>query len=960
MSIDDQSNQANHTSSQKLPPDQTFRKTIRGGRLTILSVADEPLKLGLGTVYSDFSPYSQGTYIFSESIGLVGDVRAPYGIHLATNTVLSSSKVTLNTSGSKGNDQAAGVPAQHGTAAGPIDLYVQNGSDECSAHLRAAAQGGSGGKATEEDGLGGDGGPGGNVFRFFQSYYAGLGDQLDKFISDPDVSTPVVDAPIQQTDRVYRLAQDLWSTTIALPIAPTESTALVKPLADKITDIDNKKEVRAHDILVAAKKVRYQLGQRADTQEHHSFASAADCSGGAPGAGKGVRGRTGKYGPLGSQNRLFLSRLNVEAVRKTTWAFAHPEQCAMLLERAETYYYMGSPKLRAQAQHMFQRILNRLSFLPLAPTDPLAVAYSQSAFMGRDALDTLERILKAANNQLTHIHSGMDYNGYSSSWVPRANYSFYTTMLEHALSSHSTFEQAYVAYHTALDNQQELQDAVGMALDGIEQMNKSIAADMEDLMQMIQASFRKIDELKSGVELAQRTLNTAFERLQEKVTKAFDISVPQLVNALTMFAFSPNKGMGALQGFHLIYQGFSSVPDVDGIAHHKSQLVGKITQGSATVQSIKTTLSKNLDGEFQLDDPLGTRLMTAEEELQAFLANFATSSFAGEAQELDVLFKSFCDLIIARNKVVLDFNIRLKLYLSKRDDAAEYARKANELRDRVIRTDDPNLATITGYMGTIYQASRARVMKLLNLLVRSLNFRMLKRHDLYDIAFKGGFGYDSVPLSVTTGVLRAAQENIRDELLNAIGDWGTEPQKFPTNFDDPNGKRVPLTKPQLKQLLMGDDFAVSVDIKPSFQEDPQHDFTKCCNVRIYRVRFVLEGLVAKQPEEPTIAPQPARVTVTFVHNGKETLVDRLNSAHYFEHDSLHSIYSFKVDTEGKMTILDNGNIGEADVNNRATSYAAPGPFTSWRVSLKGSEIERLDLTKVTRAYFDFCGTNYSF
>ena len=135
----------------------------------------------------------------------------------------------------------------------------------------------------------------------------------------------------------------------------------------------------------------------------------------------------------------------------------------------------------------------------------------------------------------------------------------------------------------------------------------------------------------------------------------------------------------------------------------------------------------------------------------------------------------------------------------------------------------------------------------------------------------------------------------------------------------------------------------------------KNDFSGCCNVRIYRVRFGFTGLAVKNSKLEL-------VKVDLKHSGEETIVDRLNSGHKFVHDAVKAIYSFNLDSDGLIKVEDNGNIGEADVGHVATSYAAIGPFTDdWEVSLKNStDLDHLDFSKVTEAYFDFCGTNYPF
>lgn len=96
-----------------------------------------------------------------------------------------------------------------------------------------------------------------------------------------------------------------------------------------------------------------------------------------------------------------------------------------------------------------------------------------------------------------------------------------------------------------------------------------------------------------------------------------------------------------------------------------------------------------------------------------------------------------------------------------------------------------------------------------------------------------------------------------------------------------------------------------------------------------------------------------------VHKGTDTLVDKLNAAHKFTHDQISLIYSFNLLSDGTIQVLDDGNIAQADVNEVATSYAPPGPFADWTVSLADSDVNHLDFSEMKDAFFDFCGTNYA-
>jgi len=76
----------------------------------------------------------------------------------------------------------------------------------------------------------------------------------------------------------------------------------------------------------------------------------------------------------------------------------------------------------------------------------------------------------------------------------------------------------------------------------------------------------------------------------------------------------------------------------------------------------------------------------------------------------------------------------------------------------------------------------------------------------------------------------------------------------------------------------------------------ESEFSGCCNVRIYRVRFGITGLIARRQ---------AYVNVNLKHKGQETIVDRKNVGHIYVHDPIHITYSFSLNPDGKVEILDN-------------------------------------------------------
>ncbi|KAF8817289.1 hypothetical protein BYT27DRAFT_7237498 [Phlegmacium glaucopus] len=932
--------------SVNLPPDQSLRKITSktANSFLLLSVSDAPIRIGKGSDYDNFSLYSK-VHIFSESIAFTGDLLSQEGISIFCNDITSVSPAKINTTGKDGEDQKPTEPAKNGALGGPLNFYIQNGSTAASKSISFVAKGGAGGdNTTAEDAQAGNGGDGGHVVRIFQSNCSALRDSIYVFLARKDIDPKDpkhYESPVVKGDPIYYAASNLLPTAIALIAVEEIVKDLIKDLQKRLSDIDNGTTVTIHELVVTIRILLDDLEDKVVSKQEDNFKVSVEFGGGDPGSGK--RGKTGKGGGSGSDIYWFQGRYD-ETIRKTTLAFAHPEQCTMLLERAKIFYYMGSPVLRAQAADLLQRIVHRLSFLPLKSNDPLYKAYTVSDIMPSDSLAQFDSIKTDAANLYTQLITGECYNGHEQNWTPRASYTFYKDALDSALVDHEAFEDAYIKYHAVLSKGEELQDSVGLALTQTSQLITGLKADIGELATQLRESNDSINALTVPVKATHTALMEEFKIVKKKVKKYFGLNFPQILNAIKSLVFASDKGMAAIDGLDFVYQGFTTIPSIDGTSINKDVVIGKIQYGEATVQSFEATLGKQLDGEFILDDPSATRIMTAEEDMMSFLDSFVNTSLAEVITEMKDKFNAFVKAILARNQEVLHYNILLKLTVKKLADKADYLKKKDDFQREKIKVTDPDLPAITAYMGDIYQSSRARVMKLLDNLVRSLNFRMLGREDIYNLAFSEGTEYDKVPLTLTSDVLRSARSRIEYKFSEKL--WGSEPARFPAEFDDERGKegKAHLSQDDPKKTLV-------VQIPPVYKETiEKNDFSGCCNVRIYRVRFGFTGLVAKET---------ARVSVVVRHSGKEVIVSKDDSSYKFIHNAIKTVYSFNLHPDGTYMVLDNGNIGEADVGQPATSYAAPGPFTDWEIDLTNSDLYLLDFSNVSEAYFDFCGTNYA-
>lgn len=384
------------------------------------------------------------------------------------------------------------------------------------------------------------------------------------------------------------------------------------------------------------------------------------------------------------------------------------------------------------------------------------------------------------------------------------------------MNEYKDFENAYIAYHDALSKQTAIQASIEQSVNQTTSMIGNIQDDIQDLVTQLQTADNQIALLTQPVLDTQAALSAEYKVVIDKVKNSFDLSVPQLLNALSYIMFAPTAGMTGLQLTNLIYQGSTQIPDDNNIPVNKDLILKTLKSSEASVEGIKTALTMDqLNGTFTLDDPTATYLLTIESDLTNFLSSYSTTCFADVIGDLESKFNDFVQAILARNAQVLLYNAIVNLLAEKISDMKNYQIQHDNLQGKDIGLEDPDLSTITSYMGSIYQSSRSRVMKYLTLYVRSLNFRVLEDNDVYDIAFANVGDASDVPLSITSTVLESAISLVESELNNADEKWGSAPVMFPSSWNDSTarGKRINLSDTDWPRLISATNTSHQVRIR---------------------------------------------------------------------------------------------------------------------------------------------------
>ena len=392
--------------ARSLPPDQSFSLDTLGDRAILHSVSETGIRIDDDKAYGDLTGFKNGSHIFCETVAVsASKVIAPYGLTLSTTTINCAGNVALDSTGDSGKENSGG----DGSPGGILTVYVQDLSDKSAQSLTFIARGGDGGNVTSgKDTKVGNGGRGGSIISVLQPTYVQIWDPLntyyyrDEFHPDDEADYKT---PVKREDNLFLAAKGILELSKRLSVTDSVIEETFRPLSEEVSD-QNTQTPTVLSIKLAVVKIRASLRTLIADQRAQLAPTTEDVRGGYAGVGVNVDVEAGEDGVSGAHQQIFLQSWSPADLRAAKMPFVHPKQCSMLLARANVFFYMNSPKLRSHARRLYHRIIDRLSFLPLKPTDPLWKAYKESPIMSSTSIQDLEQIKADATIQLTHLDSG--------------------------------------------------------------------------------------------------------------------------------------------------------------------------------------------------------------------------------------------------------------------------------------------------------------------------------------------------------------------------------------------------------------------------------------------------------------------------------------------------------------------------------------------------------------------------
>jgi len=971
-----------------------FYRAIPSGTksLTIISASENGVVIDSNAAYDG---YTDSINIFAECIKFRGTDTQPPALKsttastilLSTNKIITegsaSSRATILARGKEGtpNDggQSGGRAATNGTAGRNIKVWLGAMQSDYSP-LALDVKGGDGATTNNLKEPAGTSGAGGTVAFYGLSVWAPVHARLlsfqkefplpEEWTKEEELSAPVLDINDE------RILEALGIGNLVLEIIE-DGEKLRSEVAGLFAPLIAGNSLSLIALARTIRRATRRIAEIRDQKDNAQFASC-DVSAGRAGPAKLVQGERGLNGAAGEAGSLKIT-ISASSPPLPDFPIVHPLQCQMVLEKAQAYFYFGDSENRKKAQRTLQNLVLKLSVIFERPTAELnsaiaPIIQSREALGIPNSLDVeaaLRDIYQKAISLLFRVsRTSVDYYGLLTNWVPRTSNTGFGKEVQKAITSLESIGNKYASYQEAFKAQQlaktHREDAVAL----IENTQDSVKANLQELRDTLKNLEYRIQSiaLKESIKAKSREINFQIGQLKTEIMTSFKVSPAAIKGALISLAKEPSKETAGKEVGKLLWKGFTTVPNAEGVEVDKSLLLSNLeTVSGDLTQKFKDFAedsSASADGQLNFNVENNKLLLATKEQIEKMCDDFADGSFTERAKRTRNLLREYSALVVGRNTNIVQYNVLLQdihtavtKTVKLSDDSATLQRTQfsggqdiSQFQDMIDLFDD------------LYSFTRARVMKLISFYRRSIYFSTLTNPDLCEII---GLKNDAA-LSLGHTQLTSMNEKLQAKVFELRELKGSDAPRFPAIYESQDGKFVTLTASQLEELKTNKVCFVKLEA-PSAETSQYPDFSGYADIRAYRVRFWLDGLTVKDGftggEKDKVL-----VKVELSHRGDSTFYDVYGKRHEFSHDPIDVSWSYRISASavpssgGTETpqAVDSGEI----VNYTATgadntAYSAPSPFATWQIKVKGLD-NTFDLSKVTRARFEFFGTSRIF
>lgn len=919
-------------------------------------------KYEITSKYSDYTKYPT-TYIFANDLVLATDKLQARGLQLhAYNFDVIPNNAVISTAGEPGirnvaqsDDRANGGNASDfGFSANNVGVGQGFRVD---AHGGDGAEGYSGIASGKPGGKGGHGGDGGTVLFWCSNSFMNVKCKAEaiKAITSPNKRQA-------QTEAWLILAEEFSK--------PEELVQAVQKIKANYTTMKDE------DFATALDQVIQQLDSASESwcnemQTNINVQGGRGAQGG-PGSPSGANGAVGQHGnkhnfwgpwPVRRPTRFFPS--------PGLFPF-HPDQVAMTIRAAENDYFVGSAVSLRAAALTFGMLIDRLSFVEsLKPDSPFVAQYAaheqdllvlpsapsddSSELAMPASIISLKSSLATAQQYADQLASGADFLGHNPSWVPRGSVAFYNKMLEEVLDSFETIEKTYRRYLEIKADQTTRREQLDLATTSTTLTLQQAKDNAQTLLEDMRTSATVIRQLQNMIPARRSALDNELRSVKSKIKNHFNFSFTDFISALGMIMFQPSLGMIGAQAAGLLYSGLNKVSDDSGNEVDKTFLINKIQVLQGDIDDLKEKYEEAANtGILNPDDAGGVKLIGEEDQMRTLISNYHDLLGDKTIREVQRRFDGYVKVVLDRNTRIGQYNVCVINWFTAQEKIAICKATLANLSSEAVAKIDVEIPAITATVERSYFDTTWKVLEMLYRAERALNFWSLSVASSNDSAltplrqYGSSFLNPSVqqPNAAMASALQATRTSLLALYADAVDNFSSDSSPFGTGEYLP--VVVPLTDDDIEALKANEEetaFKIIICLPPCTQDTTKANspFSGMADVRLTRVRLFLDG--AKTTD--------GVLAIGIEHLGSETVVDMRDETHEFVHDAVNVTFQYEPAT-GK--IHSDGIIADAVRD----TYALPGPFAAWQISVSKVSNEELDLSGVTKGWFEFSGIHRSF
>ncbi|KAH7098336.1 hypothetical protein BKA62DRAFT_773428 [Auriculariales sp. MPI-PUGE-AT-0066] len=619
-----------------------------------------------------------------------------------------------------------------------------------------------------------------------------------------------------------------------------------------------------------------------------------------------IDGKNGKEGALSATHFHFT---NGAALQACTLAYAFPEQCQMLLDKAEP------DDVAAQA---YADLLRRLAFFPLLKketmTTPVSVDKSAiwTAYIDLEhskrltvgAIDVLQSVYQTAELRINAISLGCDMFGNAANWVPWLSPTWRRRDRPGC----------------------EIDEGISASKDAATSATSEIAELCSNTSSL--ATYRsKSNWLTYSLYNLRNEVTKAMEVVQKDIDEHWSIQAGDVYNGICSLVQSSRDPFTVVKTLgDYAYNAKTTIADDDGNSVKKAYLVKKLVAFEGNVKKLDLVYKGAVADGTPADEPGSVKILATKESIEELMSQYTESIPQQHRDDLSGRLRQLLDVALERNDAVIKYNAGLQQYSQK-------------------ISLNPGVPALYYALNKVRRSMQLDTLRNLSFEGRAQAFWAVKR-------------INQIP-STSPSELKGSsdlteyQRTLNTSFTACLNDWanytwGTWPGK-----DDNSqvGVIYELSPAELKVLLTpltGPEspagqrlFRTTVTLHPDMES-----FGGGANVRLRQVRV----WIPRAKRRPDVLGRQL-LTIRIRHGGLETLQLKKGEGIQYLHDQVGFPWRYDATRVNKKEDIQNVKARAAGQKTKA----AIGPFTAWTVEIDEADNPDLDLGDVETAYMEFWG-----